>query len=1062
MQERPGLLARLNSYARWLLLSVMVCVAGGVVCRQILINRLDDEIRVRLRSMLAAHYPDMEVHIRNARRVEGQGIEIRGLSISSPREETAHRDLLFIDEMFLECGTDLSELLRRGPRGRRLIVRGMRLHATCHEEGRWNISSLLPLPDFGGSVPSIVVEDATLELQDLCRPSGGIWSFRNIALKAQSGLDAQRGKQWRLSGSLLGDHFKRVHVEGLIDADRGSWSARGTIDGLEMSQRLLDALPNEIAQYASVLATLRARARFQFRLDHQPDNAEPVRVTASGHLSEGRVDDPRLPLPLTDLEADVYISNDQIRIENLLARSGSTDLKMACQCERFLSDSPRLQLTASIRRLPLDERLYAVLPERLRDHWDKFSPSGLVDAEIAVELQDNQFIPDITVTCRDVSFSYYKFAFRMRQGRGDVQWVGNTVYIRDFTALAGDQVVHMAGQFQNPGHRFTGWFDLSSEGPIPINHELISAMNETGQQITRSLNPTGGLTVTRGRIEKREPDGEPHSRWELTLDDCSIQYDRFPYAIHGISGRLVLEDRRWTFDGLRGRHGSSYITCRGHWEPTATAAGGGMLQLDFKCWDVPLNDSLRNAVGKYRVGAQQFWDDIRPRGTIDYARISLQLNTSTKQTSLELFLEKWPPDQNIEGRSITIHPRWLSLKLEDCTGRFHFSNGQFQLEKFAAKRGSSRVELAGHGKFLPERQWEITFSRLIADSLQVDHELTSALPSSLRSGIRQLNYQGTLSLNGHSRLQGGVDRPLLGDWDVLLDIDDGAIANQLQLEHIYGGIRLQGRKNAQGFQCRGTLDIDSLMTHGIQVTQIQGPFRIDSKQLTLGSQASVVKQGNPPRQITAKAMKGDVAVDAVVILDDPLRFAVDLSLSNASIAELAHTVLARQHHVSGKGFAAIHLNGTEAGLHTLQGTGQLRLREADIYELPLMARLLNLLSLRPPDDTAFTSSDVDFRLQGEQIYFDRVDFSGDAISLKGHGWMDLNRHVNLNFYALVGRQDLQFRLIRMLLAEASKNILGIQVVGDIDNPQIIKKPLPELDDTLQRLFPEAVPRTAER
>ena len=125
-----------------------------------------------------------------------------------------------------------------------------------------------------------------------------------------------------------------------------------------------------------------------------------------------------------------------------------------------------------------------------------------------------------------------------------------------------------------------------------------------------------------------------------------------------------------------------------------------------------------------------------------------------------------------------------------------------------------------------------------------------------------------------------------------------------------------------------------------------------------------------------------------------------------------------------------------------------------------MARLLNVLSLRPPDTTAFTSSDVDFRLQGEQIYLDRVDFFGDAISLKGKGWMDLNRQVNLDFYALVGRQEFQLPVIRMLLAEASKNILLIQVVGDVDNPQVIKKPLPELDDTLQRLFPEAA--TANR
>ena len=56
----------------------------------------------------------------------------------------------------------------------------------------------------------------------------------------------------------------------------------------------------------------------------------------------------------------------------------------------------------------------------------------------------------------------------------------------------------------------------------------------------------------------------------------------------------------------------------------------------------------------------------------------------------------------------------------------------------------------------------------------------------------------------------------------------------------------------------------------------------------------------------------------------------------------------------------------------------------------------------------------------------------------------------------------QAALTRKEEDELFKNILLIQVVGDVDDPDIIKKPLPELDDTLQRLFPETAPRTAGR
>lgn len=1064
MREHGGILKRFSSFVRWLLLAVLVCAAGLVVFRQIVTDRLDEEIRARLESMFASHYTDMEVRISGARRIEGKGIEVRGLSIRSLHEETAYRDLLYIDELFLECRADLHELLLERPEVRRLIVRRMKLRATCYPDGKWNLASLLPPPNFGGTVPTIVLEDSMLELQDLCRQSRGVWALRNIDMQAELRNDSAGRRQWVFGGTMLGDHFKNVQLQGVMDPEQGNWSAGGTIDGLEMSQRLFDVLPNDVAKYASLLATLRARAHFEFRLGHITGAPDPIYAEVHGHLAEGVVDDPRLPLPWTDVEADVYCTNQDFRLENVTARSGPTTLELNCRCENFLSSTPQLQLNASVRQMPLDERLYEALPEHLHDDWHKFSPAGTVDASVDVKLIDNQFLPKLTVNCRDVSFAYEKFPLRMRQGNGVIQLVGDMLHVRDFTAMAGSQLVHFVGQFQNPGPQSTGWLDMRTAGPIALDQELVGAMNEPGRKIYNSLHPTGGITLIHGRMEKKVPDEKPHTRWEFALNDCSVQYDRFPYAIHKITGRLVVENRRWDFYDLRGYHGSSQIWCNGAWVPLFPSEPGGELIMHFKCWDVPLNDSLRNAVGKLNANSERFWDSMRPRGTADFAQIDINFNSLSKQMSYDVRGEKWLPGQAVDGRSISIHPTWFPLQMDDCTGKVRFVNGQFSLEEVTARRGKSHslVELAGHGRMLPEGRWEVVLTRLNADSLQLDHELVDALPAAMRSPIRQLKYRGALGLNGNAWFRGGLGQPLFAGWDVLLDVEQGALENELKLEHIYGGIRLTGGKDANGFRSNGVLEIDSLMTHGVQLAQVQGPFWVDATQLILGSQASVVKPGGIPQQVTARVMGGTVGVDAHVILNEQLPFAVNVSLSNADITQLARSFHTQRHDISGKVFALVRLKGAKAGLHTLQGTGQLRLREADIYELPVMAQLLSKVNPNPPETTGFTSADVDFRIQGEQIYMDRVDFIGDILSLKGNGWMDLNRQVNLEFYALVGREEFQLPVIRTLLAEASRNILLIQVKGTLDNPDVIKKPLPELDDTLQRLFPETAARAASR
>ncbi len=1057
MSERRGVLARLSSFVRWLLLALLVCAAGLVTCRQLLIAQLDEQIRLRVEAMFAEHYTDMEVRIQAARRLEGKGIELRGFSLMSHSDATRYRDLLYIDEMFLECEASLPELLSGQPNVRRLTVRRMRIHATCGRERIWNAGRLLPLPSFGGTLPVVVVEDSSVELQDLCRPGGGAWTLRNINLSAQTPPGGrQTGSQWQFEGSLLGDHFKHVKLQGKADTHKGSWLAWGTIDGLEMSRQMTAALPDDVAKYLSVWVTLRARAQLEFQVGHEPGDAVPLRYRVQGHLSDGRVDDPRLPLPFTDLEADVRIDNQQVSIQQVTARSGPTRLELACECHDYLGASPQLKLTAQLRELPLDERLREALPPPLQDDWAKFAPAGAVDAEIELQLVDGKLVPDVTVTCRDVSFAYHRFPLRLQQGKGVIRLVGHRVVVREFAAVAGGQVISFSAEFQNLGPQATGWLDLRSSGPIPLDHKLIEAMNPVGQKIVRSLQPTGGITLTSGRVEKASPDAPAQTRWEIGLVDCSLQYERFPYAIHRISGQLILADRQWIFQDLQGTHAGSRIRCDGGWIPSTGGQPGGELELNLQCWDVPLDESLRNALGKLKEEAGRFWDTMRPRGTVDRVDVSVRFDLLTRQMRLDVTADKGRPKQNGDGRSITIHPTWFPVRLDDCTGHVHFADGQFQLDNVIASRGGSRVELAGHGQVLPGRPWDVTLTRVIADALPLDQDLIEAMPEPMRPGVRQLKYRGELSVNGNAFLQGGAGQPLAARWDLLLDIDDGALENQLKLEHVFGGVRLTGERNAQGFYSRGILEVDSLHTHGLQVTQVQGPFWFDGRQLFVGLR----ERDRPPQQVTAHALGGELTVEAHILLTDQLPFAVNASLAHGDVSEISRSIHTQRLDISGRVYVVLQLAGNVLGAHTLQGSGHVSLREADIYQLPVMVQLLKVLRNRPPDATAFTSGDADFRVKNEQLQLDRIDFSGDAISLKGQGWIDFKRQVSLDFYALLGREEIQLPLIRKVLAEASRNILSIEVRGDIDNPQVNKKPLPELDETLQRLFPEATARTA--
>ncbi len=133
------------------------------------------------------------------------------------------------------------------------------------------------------------------------------------------------------------------------------------------------------------------------------------------------------------------------------------------------------------------------------------------------------------------------------------------------------------------------------------------------------------------------------------------------------------------------------------------------------------------------------------------------------------------------------------------------------------------------------------------------------------------------------------------------------------------------------------------------------------------------------------------------------------------------------------------------------GRGAVWLRDADIYELPLMIALLSILELREPDTTAFSKSDIEFTVRGNHIHMPRITFNGDAISLNGSGRMDFQSNIDLTFHALVGRDEIQVPILRDLIGGASEQIMQIHVGRTLQDPDLRTEAFPVVSRALQQL-----------
>jgi hypothetical protein len=156
----------------------------------------------------------------------------------------------------------------------------------------------------------------------------------------------------------------------------------------------------------------------------------------------------------------------------------------------------------------------------------------------------------------------------------------------------------------------------------------------------------------------------------------------------------------------------------------------------------------------------------------------------------------------------------------------------------------------------------------------------------------------------------------------------------------------------------------------------------------------------------------------------------------------------------GELYGLVNVAGSPQAVHTWHGDGKINLLEADLYELPAMITLLKLLSIRQPNSTAFTNSNIDFRIVGDELELDRIDFSGDAISLKGKGRVSNQRQLDLKFYPVVGREERQLAIFRPLLGQTGQELMLIEVTGPLEQPEVHRRAFPRLDAQLAQLFPE--------
>ena len=924
---------------------------------------------------------------------------------------------------------------------------------TRRPDGSWSIAHLAPLPKLDDdALPEIRFENGTIEIFDPTKAVACALTLRdvNVALAPLAdpktdgtvSMPSTTTRRLRVEGSASGDYFHQVSFNGEIDPDRPDLNVRGKIDGVEISPEMRNVLPDGVGTNLSVLGALRGETEVGFWVKYDPQAMERWTFDFTGQLTRGRIDDPRLPHALTEIRATAHVDNGGFSIQEFKARSNQAVLSLTCK-GGFRPSSP-MTINADVSQLALDEQFQAILPHKFQEAWHKLRPEGVIDASVTLRYDGHDWQPQVRIACRDVSFAPHKFPYRLEHTTGLLEVKDDLLHM-DLATVSENHPLHIVGEFRNPTGDSTGWLHVASDA-LPIDEKLIKALPVPAQTLVRSLDLKGNIGFQFEAV--RDAVGKPfHQHLLLRASECGLRYDRFRYALSKVRGDVEMIDGDWRFRNLEGFNGTSRVTGDGALLATPR---GDELSLRLTAVNVPLEGELREAL---QPGMRQVWALLQPHGIID---LTANIHYLGQPELVEVAVRAEP-----RSDTCSFEPVRFPYRLENVQGIFSFGDGRLKFERCSAWHGPVKMACNGACTFQPDGSWQLRLDRVSVDRLRMDRELMQALPPQLKKRLGELNLTGPMSLQGsvvHIRSANAAE-PMTSLWNLSVGMNQVGVDCGLRLENIYGKVAVSGWSDGTRFQTRGELDLDSLTCQDHQFTQMLGPFKIDDQEAIFGSGVAQrdnqnLPPGQPraqPRPLTAKIFGGTVYGDGWALLGPQPQFGLQASLVNADLATCARELGSSDRNLRGRVNGGVALGGFGRNRTSLRGEGGLQLRDANIYELPVMISMLKILNFRVPDPNAFSKSDAAFRVEGEHIYFNKLDFNGDAISLVGKGEMNFQGDARLVFTAVVGRADSGLPVLRNFFTGASQQFMQIRVDGNLRNPDIRQEAFPGVNQALKNL-----------
>ncbi|HOL87783.1 MAG TPA: hypothetical protein PK054_00970 [Anaerohalosphaeraceae bacterium] len=254
---------------------------------------------------------------------------------------------------------------------------------------------------------------------------------------------------------------------------------------------------------------------------------------------------------LDDIRFACSYDSQQFRMEQFSCRLGDGRVVFRGQIggspdQKMLSAETELEnlyLSASSRpdRIVYSEPVLRMMTSGLERFLRRYQPEGSADAFLRINgpLSDlAQSRLDGKIVCRDIAVLDRKFPYRLEHIRGDIEFTGRNLHLKDLQAQNGASQFTIRGQITNFGPNAEIQLQVASE-KVFLTEEIKRALPESLQRKWFEFAPSG--TCGFDYQFTRNANAERFYQSIIRLQGVNCLYDRCPYPLTSLTGTLVIE-----------------------------------------------------------------------------------------------------------------------------------------------------------------------------------------------------------------------------------------------------------------------------------------------------------------------------------------------------------------------------------------------------------------------------------------------------------------------------------------------------------------------------------------